>query len=104
MQSRRRGSNRGARLIRRLVGADFAEARGAAERAAHSAREPLGGYPHSHSLGLANLELGFASAGAGDIVAGQEALHAAIADLRASDGESSPGVSRAAEVLARLGG
>src|ERR1044072_5125411 len=67
MQSRRRGSNRGARLIRRLVAAYFAEARAAAERAAHSAREHLGGYPHSHYLGLANLEPGVASAGAGAI-------------------------------------
>jgi len=82
---------------------EFAESRGLAERTLRVATERLGGYPHSHFLGLAHLELGLAAAGAGDAAAARTALHAAVADLRASDGEDAPDLRRAVEGLARLG-
>ncbi|HXT21628.1 MAG TPA: serine/threonine-protein kinase [Thermoanaerobaculia bacterium] len=83
---------------------ELAESRALAERSVRAATERLGGYPHSHYLGQAHLELGLAAAGAGDAVAAREALRAAVADLRASDGEAAPDLRRAAEALRRLGG
>ncbi|HEV8241586.1 MAG TPA: serine/threonine-protein kinase, partial [Thermoanaerobaculia bacterium] len=44
---------------------DFAQARRFAGQAVHVSTENLGGYAHSHYLGLAHLELGLAAAGGG---------------------------------------
>ncbi len=85
------------------AGGDFAESRGLGERTVRATTERLGGYPHSHYLGLAHLELGLAAAGAGDAAAARTALRAAVADLRASDGADAPELRRAAASLARLG-
>src|SRR6185503_14706438 len=48
---------------------DFAESRSLAERTVRAATARLGGYSHSHYLGVARLELGLAAAGAGDAAA-----------------------------------
>lgn len=83
---------------------DFAGGRATAERAAAMATARLGGFAHSHELGVAHLELGVALGGGGSRQAARAALETALADLRAADGEDGYETRRAQESLARVGG
>lgn len=71
-----------------------------ATRAVAQAREALGGFEHSEWLGSALVALGMVQRARGDVTAARESLRAAVDQLHASHGDSSPATVEARRLLA----